>query len=93
MPVGDIFYFERGLLRQPRTVNKRNARGLILAIGLQIDKQRDYYPWYQINKAVVTDHVGKVMAMMGKDVLIEIFERTIAAGLEGNKNSHDLAGT
>jgi hypothetical protein len=75
------------------TVNKRNACGVIYAISLQIDKQRDYCPWYQIHKAVVTDQIGKITAVMGKEVLIEIFERAIAAGLEGNKNSHDLAGT
>jgi hypothetical protein len=53
--------------------------------GLQIDHQRSDGSWDQRNKAVIADQIGKIQTMIHQNVLVEILEGAIAAGLEGDQ--------
>lgn len=78
---------------QGGAVNKGNARWGIQVACLQIDKQGNDRTGLERDKPVITDQPRKVRLMMFKNVPIVVFERSVAAGLKGNQDRHDLTDT
>ena len=72
-------------------VDEADPGGLAQAAGHEVGEQGHHGAGDPFHKASIGDQVGEIMAVMGQQVEIEVFERAEVAGLEGDEDGHDLA--